>query len=113
MTIPSDALAKRLRPLLMKRHGMVEKKMFGGVGFMLHGNMVVGTTSTGELLVRIDPDKQAAALARPGAFQMMMGEREMKGFIGVTVDGVSDQDDLKGWVDYALRYVTLMPPKEK
>ncbi|HWA18483.1 MAG TPA: TfoX/Sxy family protein [Devosia sp.] len=107
----SDALAKRLRPLLMKRHGMVEKKMFGGVGFMLHGNMTVGTTAKGELLVRIDPDRQQAALARAGAFQMLMGERQMTGFIGVAADAVDDQDELKGWVDYALRYVTLMPPK--
>ena len=111
MTIEFEALAKRVRGLLMKRHGMVEKKMFGGAGFMLHGNMVVGTTGKGELMVRIDPDKQDAALARPGAFVITMGEREMGGFIGVTVDGVSDQDDLKSWVDYALRYVVLMPPK--
>jgi TfoX/Sxy family transcriptional regulator of competence genes len=112
MTIESDALAKRLRPLLMKRHGMAEKKMFGGVGFMMHGNMVVGTTAKGELLVRIDPEKQAAALARPGAFQMMMGERQMSGFIGVAAADVVDHDELKGWVDYAIRYVTLMPPKK-
>ena len=112
MTIASDALAKRLRPLLMKRHGMVEKKMFGGIGFMLHGNMAVGTTAKGELLVRIDPDMQAAALKRPGAFQMMMGERQMSGFIAVSTDSIDDQDDLKAWVDYALRYVTLMPPKK-
>jgi TfoX/Sxy family transcriptional regulator of competence genes len=111
LTVASDALAKRLRPLLMKRHGMVEKKMFGGIGFMLHGNMAIGTTAKGDLLVRIDPDKQAAALARTGAFQMMMGERQMSGFIGVHADAIDDHDELKGWVDYALRYVTLMPPK--
>ena len=57
MSAASDALADRLRPLLAGKPGVVEKKMFGGIGFMLRGNMAIGTTAKGELLVRIDPDK--------------------------------------------------------
>jgi TfoX/Sxy family transcriptional regulator of competence genes len=111
VTIASDALTKRLRPLLMKRPGMVEKKMFGGTGFMLHGNMALGTTASGDLLVRIDPAKQSTALSRAGAFQMMMGEREMKGFIAVRAEGTTDPDDLRAWIADALDYARTLPPK--
>lgn len=111
MSAASDALAKRIRPLLAHKPEIVEKKMFGGIGFMFNGNMAVGTTGKGEMLIRIDPAKQAAALARPGAFQMMMGEREMKGFIGVTADVTEDPDELKAWVRYALDFTRTLPAK--
>lgn len=111
MSIPSDALAKRIRPILARKPEIIEKKMFGGIGFMFNGNMAVGTTAKGELLVRIDPAKQPAALARPGAFQMMMGEREMKGFIGVTAAVAEDPDELKAWIKYALDYTRTLPAK--
>lgn len=110
MTIASDALAKRLRPLL-KKPGIVEKKMFGGTGFMLHGNMAVGTTAKGDLLIRVDPGKADAALGRPGAFQMMMGERPMKGFVGVAAADTEDPDELKGWITLALDYTKTLDPK--
>ncbi len=112
MTIASEALGKRLRPLLARRPGVVEKKMFGGIGFMLHGNMVVGTTAAGDLLVRVDPDKLDAALKRPGAFQMMMGERPMKGFVAVAAADVPDPEDLKHWIDFAMDYTRTLPRKE-
>ena len=112
MTIASDALAKRIRPLLARRQGIVEKKMFGGTGFMLFGNMAVGTTAKGEMLVRVDPKKQDVALKRAGAFQMSMGERAMSGFVAVSADAVTDIDELKSWVSYALDYAKTLPPKE-
>ena len=111
MTIASEALAKRLRPIMAKLPGVVEKKMFGGIGFMHLGNMAIGTTAKGDLLVRIDPARQAAALSRDGAYQMMMGEREMKGFIAVGEDGTRSIADLKDWVAYAMKYVKTLPPK--
>jgi TfoX/Sxy family transcriptional regulator of competence genes len=110
MSAASDALADRLRPLL-KQPGIVEKKMFGGTGFMLNGNMAVGTTGKGEMLVRIDPGKAATALARPMAFQMMMGTREMKGFVGVEPGIIDDPDELKSWVRYALDFTRTLPAK--
>ena len=111
MTVASDALAKRLRPLLARKSGVVEKKMFGGIGFMLHGNMAIGTTAKGDLLVRVDPDKAEAVLKRDGAFQMMMGERPMKGFVAVGADGTNDPDDLKGWITLAFDYTRTLSPK--
>ena len=109
MSTASDAMGDRLRPLLPT--GLVERKMFGGIGFMLHGNMAIGTTAKGELLVRIDPDKQAEALARPGAYQMHMGARPMTGFIAVDASGTPDDVALGRWIAYALTYAETLPPK--
>lgn len=109
MSTASDAMGNRLRPLLPA--GLVEKKMFGGLGFMLGGNMAIGTTAKGELLVRIDPDKQAEALARPGAYQMHMGTRPMTGFIAVDASGTPDDAALGRWIAYALTYAKTLPPK--
>ena len=112
MTAASDAMADRLRPVLAgKRLGLIEKKMFGGVGFMHRGNMLVGTTAKGALLVRIDPAKADEALARPGAFQMHMGPRPMTGFIAVDEEGLPDEAALKDWIDYAAKFVKTLPPK--
>jgi TfoX/Sxy family transcriptional regulator of competence genes len=112
VTAESDAMAARLRPVLAsKRLELMEKKMFGGIGFMHRGNMLVGTTAKGALLVRIDPAKADEALARPGAFQMHMGPRPMTGFIGVDEEGIPDEAALNGWIDYATKFVKTLPPK--
>ncbi|MEO7221940.1 MAG: TfoX/Sxy family protein [Devosia sp.] len=110
MSAPSDALGDRLRPLIGKKPGIVEKKMFGGIGFMLEGNMVIGTTAKGALLVRIDPAKADAALAR-GAELMHMGPRTMSGFVSVDVRKVPDDAALKDWIAYASKYVKTLRPK--
>lgn len=109
MSGQSDALATRLRPLLASRP-LVEKKMFGGTGFMLNGNMAIGTTTKGELLVRIDREKLAEALARPGAYQIQMGQRPMSGFVAVAADHL-DGASLADWLAYSLSYAETLPPK--
>ncbi|HEV2515223.1 MAG TPA: TfoX/Sxy family protein [Devosia sp.] len=109
MSAASDAMGDRLRPLLPP--GLVEKKMFGGIGFMVGGNMAIGTTAKGELLVRIDPAKRAEALARTGAYQMHMGARPMTGFIAVAAGGTADDGALARWIAYALTYAETLPPK--
>ena len=109
MTAASDALGERLRPLVPK--GLVEKKMFGGLGFMLNGNMLVGTTAAGALLVRVDPDKMDEALDRPGAYAMHMGPRVMTGFIAVDPASLPDAAAIKSWIAYASKYVTTLPAK--
>jgi len=109
MSTASDAMGDRLRPLLPA--GLVEKKMFGGIGFMLNGNMAIGTTAKGEMLVRIDPANQAEALALPGAFQMHMGARAMTGFIAVDAGGTPDDAALNRWIAYALGFARTLPPK--
>lgn len=109
MSAASDAMGDRLRPLLGP--GLVEKKMFGGLGFMLRGNMAIGTTAKGDLLVRIDPARQAEALAMPGAYQMHMGERPMTGFIAVDEEGTPDDGALRTWITYAIKFAETLPPK--
>jgi TfoX/Sxy family transcriptional regulator of competence genes len=109
MTAASDALGARLRPLL-KKADVEEKKMFGGIGFMLDGNMVIGTTAKGALLVRIDPEKADDALAR-GAELMHMGPRVMSGFVSVDLGKLNDDAALKDWIAYATKYVKTLPPK--
>jgi len=104
-------MGDRLRPLLSRQRGLVEKKMFGGIGFMLNGNMLIGTTAKGHLLVRVDPAKQAEALQRPGAYEMHMGPRPMSGFVAVDEEGTSDDAALENWIAYAGKYVKTLPPK--
>lgn len=109
MTAASDAMGERLRPQVPK--GLVEKKMFGGVGFMLNGNMLIGTTAKGALLVRVDPDKIDEALARPGAHAMHMGPKVMTGFIAVDPEALPDAKAIKDWIAYAQNYVKTLPAK--
>lgn len=111
MSIASDIMGDRLRPLLAGTPGIVEKKMFGGIGFMFRGNMAIGTTAKGALLVRVDPAKQAEALAMPGAFEMHMGPRPMTGFIAVDEEGTPDDDALRDWIAYAMKFAETLPPK--
>lgn len=112
MSAASDELGGRVRALIGHLPGMVERRMFGGFGFMLDGNMVVGITSKGILMVRVGPAEHRAALARPGAFELEMGPRTMSGFIGVDEEGTADADGLRGWIDAALAFVRTLPPKE-
>jgi TfoX/Sxy family transcriptional regulator of competence genes len=90
---------------------LTERKMFGGVCFMLDGNMVAGTLR-GELLVRVGKEGNDAALARPHTHQMEMG-RPAPGYVMVTAAGTSADGDLKAWLDKAVAHVATLPPKKK
>ena len=109
MTAESDTMGDRLRPLIPK--GLVEKKMFGGLGFMLNGNMLIGTTAKGALLVRVDPEKMDEALERPGAYAMHRGPKVMTGFIAVEPDTLPDAKAIDVWIAYAQSYVKTLPAK--
>jgi TfoX/Sxy family transcriptional regulator of competence genes len=110
MSAASDAMGDRIRPLLAG-HEVVEKKMFGGIGFMFNGNMLIGTTARGDLLARVDPAKMAEALNRPGAEAMHMGAKAMTGFLAVRPDALPDAASIRGWIDYCLAYVKTLPAK--
>lgn len=112
MSEASEELADRIRAIIGHKPGVTEKKMFGGAGFMLHGNMIVGAMSTGQLLARVDRSQHEAAKARPGAHPMIQAGREMVGFILVTDEGIEDEDALKGWIRYCEDYVKTLPPKD-
>lgn len=104
-------LADRIRRRLDDRPGIVEKKMFGAMAFMVHGNMLVAPMKGGNLLVRTGKDGYEAALARPGAGPMVMGDRTMSGFVEVSGDTVEDDETLDDWIAIADAFVMTLPPK--
>jgi TfoX/Sxy family transcriptional regulator of competence genes len=107
----SDALAERLRRALSKRRGVTEKRMFGGVCFLLNGNMICGSTKS-DFMFRVGRAQEAEALARKGARPMDFTGRPMAGFIWV--DPAScDARGLARWVALAESYVGPMPRKAK
>ena len=111
MSAASEELADRIRAIIGHRPGVTEKKMFGGSGFMLNGNMVVGAMKSGSLLMRVGPDRYDEACRRPGAAPMIHGGREMKGFVEVTDEGIEDDEALGRSVGFAWAFVETLPPK--
>ena len=108
MALDED-LANRVRVALTGTGAVQEVKMFGGLCFMLNGNMVAGTSKRG-LLVRVGKDQQADALARPGAKPMEMTGRLMEGYIFVDPPPRDDRG-LQDWVALAVAFVKTLPPK--
>jgi TfoX/Sxy family transcriptional regulator of competence genes len=106
-----EDLANRLRELLADEDAVTEKRMFGGLAFLLNGNMSVSASRNGGLLARIDPADTDAALARPHVSLMEMGGRTMDGWITVTPEGLRTKRDLAAWVKRSVKYVKTLPPK--
>ncbi len=105
-------MAARVRELIEVRPGVVEKKMFGGLGWMIGGNMAVGIMRFDHLCVRIEPDETEAALREPGVSEFgAPGRKPMKGFIVVDPAVLEDDDALAGWVDRGADRAASMPPK--
>jgi TfoX/Sxy family transcriptional regulator of competence genes len=96
--VPFDeGLAQRIREHVEEAPGVSEKRMFGGLAFLVNGNMAVGVVKS-ELMVRVGPDEHAAALREPHARPMDFTGRPMKGFVFVAEAGVEDDDALARWV---------------
>jgi TfoX N-terminal domain len=104
-----QALADRLRAELAGESGLAEKKMFGGVAFLVAGNLAVGVRGD-DLMVRVGAEDAGEALAQPHARQSFMGEREMKGWILVAPAGVAG-DALGEWVRRGVGYARSLPAK--
>jgi len=105
-----DKLADRVRKMIGSRGDLVEKKMFGGLAFMLHGHMAIGVNGD-ELMVRVGKDGHEAALARPHARPMDFTGRPMKGMVFVGTDGTKSGSSLKAWVRRAVNHADSLPPK--
>jgi TfoX N-terminal domain len=108
MAVDED-LAERIRVALAGTGTVREVRMFGGLCFMLNGNMVAGTSKRG-LLVRVAKDQQSDALARPGAKPMEMTGRPMEGYVFVDPPPHDDRS-LQEWLAIALAFVNTLPPK--
>jgi TfoX/Sxy family transcriptional regulator of competence genes len=105
-----EALASRVRETLGDNPEISERQMFGGIAFMLSGNMAVGV-SKDDLMVRIDPDDQDEALAQPSVRVFDMTGRPMKGWILVAPEATEDDADLQRWVEAGLDFAGSLPPK--
>ena len=103
-----EGLAERLRAEL--GGGVVEKKMFGGLAFLLGGNMAVGVLGE-ELLVRLDPEHYDACASEAGAHPFVMGGRTSKGWLLVAPDAIAEDRALQTWVARGTSYASSLPPK--
>ena len=106
----SESLARRIRQVLAQRRGITEKKMFGGVCFLLNGNMCVGIWKT-FLIVRLGPEGAAAALEEFNVVEFDITGRPMKGWIMVEPDGLETDEQLGRWVQWAVEFVGELPKK--
>ena len=105
-----EALAERIRDHLEGNPEIAEKKMFGGLSFLLAGNLAVGVIGD-ELCVRVGPDAGDEALNRPGARPFDMTGRPMKGWIMVGTPGIASEDDLAAWIERGVGFAAALPPK--
>ena len=106
-----EDLANRLRELLADEDAVTERKMFGGLAFLVRGNMSVSASRNGGLLARIDPADTDAALARPHVARMEMAGRSMDGWITVAPEGLKTKRQLATWVERSLAYVRTLAAK--
>ena len=106
-----EALAERIRRGLARKKGIEEKKMFGGIGFLLNGNMLVGVWKE-SLIVRLGPEEGEEALKEQYVSEFNITGRAMKGWVLVAPEGVESDDHLKGWIERAVKFVGKLPAKE-
>ena len=106
----SESLAERIRGIVARRRGIAEKKMFGGVCFLLHGNMCVGVWKD-SLIARLGPEQGAAALREPHAQPMDITGKPMKGWVLVEPDGVENDRQLHQWIEKSVEFVGTLPKK--
>jgi len=106
----SESLAARIRECLPRRRRLTEKKMFGGLGFMLHGNMCVGVWKMA-LIVRLGKQQAAEALKQPGVVPFDVTGRPMTGWAMVQAEALETDGQLRHWLEQAVDFVESLPPK--
>ena len=107
-----EELADRIRELLAGERGITEKRMFGGLAFLVHGNMAVSASGQGGLLVRVDPEETDRLAARDHVRRFQMrGRPPMDGWLRVDDPGVRTQRQLASWVKRGVAYARFLPPK--
>ncbi len=106
-----EKFAARIRKALGPRKGLVAKQMFGGIAFLLNGNMFVGIHKD-ELIVRLDPDETDTALAKPHTRVFDLTGRPMKGWILVAPKGIATDAQLAKWIAIAATYAGALPAKK-
>ncbi|HET6944985.1 MAG TPA: TfoX/Sxy family protein [Gaiellaceae bacterium] len=107
-----EALAARVRELVADEPALTEKKMFGGLAFLVGGNMAVSASGQGGLLVRVDPDESDALVETTPARLMEMGGRQMPGWLRVDAEDVRTKRQLASWVKRGVSFAGSLPPKQ-
>ena len=106
-----EELAARIRRLLGDEPAVEEKRMFGGLAFLVRGNMAVGASGWGGILVRVDPAESERLVASTGAYPMEMRGREMRGWLRVDAEDVASDSELAAWVARGTEYARTLPAK--
>jgi TfoX/Sxy family transcriptional regulator of competence genes len=106
-----EDLANRIRELMAQESGVTEKRMFGGLAFLIGGNMSVAASGQGGLMVRIDPDDAEELLAKPHARPFEMRGRPAQGWLRVDAEGVKTKRQLEPWVRRGVAYARSLPAK--
>ncbi|MEO8694517.1 MAG: TfoX/Sxy family protein [Acidimicrobiales bacterium] len=108
-----EDLADRIRELLVHEADLTEKKMFGGLAFMIRGHMAIAASGQGGVLVRVEPADSDNLMAKPGARPMEMRGREMQGWLRVDADSVRTKRQLAKWVAIGATYARSLPAKRR
>ena len=106
----SKALANEIRARIGDHAGLTERQMFGGIAFMLNGNMAVGVSGD-ELMVRVGKDAHDDAVSLPGARIFDMSARPMRGWIVVAPEGIASDGGLDAWINRGVAWAETLPPK--
>ena len=106
-----EELAARIRELVANEDGLTEKKMFGGLAFLIGGNMAIAASGQGGILVRVDPAQSDELVATTPAEPMEMRGRQMAGWLRIDTADVADDDALGEWVEQGATYAASLPPK--
>jgi TfoX/Sxy family transcriptional regulator of competence genes len=106
-----QGLAERMRQLIGNDPELTEKKMFGGLAFLIRGNMAIAASSQGGAMVRVDPAQSEALVATTKATLMNMRGRDMPGWLRVNSDDLRTDDQLAPWVEIGTGYARSLPPK--
>ena len=105
-----EGLAHRVRELIEDRPGCEEKKMFGGLCFLVNGNMAGGIVGS-ELMLRVGPDAYDECLAKGHAREMDFTGRSLRGMIYVGEEGIAEDEDLEAWLEHGYTFAASLPPK--
>lgn len=104
-------LANRIREALQDESGLSEKRMFGGLAFLLDGHMAVAASGKGGLMLRIDPARTESLVREPHVRRFEMRGRQMDGWLRVDAEAIETDGDLRRWVSHGVDYVRTLPAK--
>jgi TfoX/Sxy family transcriptional regulator of competence genes len=106
-----EDLADRIRELVGRERGLTEKKMFGGLAFLIGGNMAIAASGQGGILVRVDPDDSDKLVSTTKAKPMVMRGKQMQGWLRVAAPDVREKRQLAKWVERGTTYARSLPAK--